>query len=347
MGLGLDFEPAAGRPKPLLCTVMALSLVGEHLHQPDNRATVARLTGELVDKALRGVPEAARIAGAEIHAAATCFLGAPEDALHSALLLRDLSERRFGEQLSVRLSLHLGWLRVRSHSEQGVQAEGGALTTAHGLLDIARNGQVLASRHYRDLVTGLGTGGGVRFESLGRREDREHGQLEVYDVSATRPGLSGPPRDDAHCVVDTEAWAQIETELQQRIGPLARTLVRRLAPRSASEAELRQTIARTLLGADAQAFSPAPRAAPARPVASSDPQATRQIDITPHELMIVEHMVLKFVGRQARSLVMQEMQNVSTCQQLVEALAAHIGHAQQREVFLAAVARALPQRRAS
>ncbi|MDP3251984.1 MAG: hypothetical protein Q8M77_08755 [Hydrogenophaga sp.] len=323
---------------------MALSLVGEHLHQPENRAAVTRLAGELVDKALRGVPASARIATGETPGAATCFLGAPEDALHSALLLRELSVRRFGELLSVRLSLHLGWLRILSQSERSVQAEGGALNTAQSLLDIARNGQVLASRPYRDLVTSLTTGHGVRFESLGRREDRELGEVEVYDVAAIRGALSGPPRDNGHGMLDAEASTQIEAELRDRIGPLARTLVRRLAPLSVSAAELRQTIARALPDAGGPAIGPAPAPPLARPVEATDPHATRQIDVTPHELMIIEHMLLKFVGKRAKTLALQEMHNVSTRQQLVEALAAHIGHAQQREVFLAAVARALPAR---
>ncbi|MDO8278639.1 MAG: hypothetical protein Q7T63_10975 [Burkholderiaceae bacterium] len=344
MGIGLDFGPAAGQPRPLLCTVMALSLVGEHLHQPENRTAVARLTSELVNKALRGVPQSARISTSEAQGAATCFLGAPEDALHSALLLRDLSERRFGELLSVRLCLHLGWLRILSQSEQGVHAEGGALNTAQSLLDIARNGQLLASRPYRDLVTNLTTGHGVRFESLGRREDPEHGELEVYDVAAVRGGLSGPPRDGGHGTLDAEVSTQVEAELRQRIGPLARTLVGRLAPRSASAAELRQTIARALPDAGAQASSPAPARVPARTAPATDPHTTRQIDVTPHELMIIEHMLLKFLGKQARALTLQAMQNASTRQQLIDALAAHIEHPQQREVFLAAVARALPGR---
>lgn len=346
MGLGLDFGPAAGQPRPLLCTVMALSLVGEHLHLPENRAAVTRLTGELVDKALRGVPESARIATDRIDGAATCFLGTPVDALHSALLLRELSERRFGESLSVRLTLHLGWLRILSQSRQGVQVEGGALNTAQSLLAIARNGQVLASRPYRDLVASLITGHGVRFESLGRREDREHGEVEVYDVAAMRGALSVPPSEVGHGTLDADASTQVETELLQRIGPLARALVRRLAPRSVSAAELRQTIARALPDAGGAATRPLPAPTPAlpRPATVADPQATRQIDVTPYELMIIEHMLLKFVGPSAKGLTLQEMQNVATRQQLVDALAAHIAHAQQREVFLAAVARALPQR---
>ena len=83
-------------------------------------------------------------------------------------------------------------------------------------------------------------------------------------------------------------------------------------------------------------------AAPAHSPARSD--ATRQMDITPSELDVIGHTLQRFVGDSAISTMRSEIERCATLHDFVAAVAASIGHPQQREVFLQALQRALPDR---
>ena len=83
-------------------------------------------------------------------------------------------------------------------------------------------------------------------------------------------------------------------------------------------------------------------AAPARSPTRSD--ATRQMDITPSELDVIGHTLERFVGDSALPTLRSEIERCATLHDFVSAVAASIGHPQQREVFLQALQRALPDR---
>jgi hypothetical protein len=84
-------------------------------------------------------------------------------------------------------------------------------------------------------------------------------------------------------------------------------------------------------------------AAPAQAGSRSD--ASRQMDIAPAELDVIEHTLQRFVGASALPLMRSEIERCATLQDFVAAVAGGIGHEQQREVFLQALRRALPERR--
>ena len=84
-------------------------------------------------------------------------------------------------------------------------------------------------------------------------------------------------------------------------------------------------------------------AAPASSPARSD--ATRQMDITPAELDVIGHTLRRFVGDSALPTLQSEIERRATFHDFVSAVAASIGHPQQREVFLQALQRALPDRK--
>jgi hypothetical protein len=83
-------------------------------------------------------------------------------------------------------------------------------------------------------------------------------------------------------------------------------------------------------------------AAPAQAGLRTD--ATRQMDITPSELDVIEHTLQRFVGASALPLMRGEIERCAALPDFVAAVAASIGHPQQREVFLQALRRALPDR---
>jgi len=71
---------------------------------------------------------------------------------------------------------------------------------------------------------------------------------------------------------------------------------------------------------------------------------TRQMDITPEELDVIEHTLERFIGAAALPLMRGAIERCATLQDFAAALAAGIEHPQQREVFLQALGRALPGR---
>ena len=71
---------------------------------------------------------------------------------------------------------------------------------------------------------------------------------------------------------------------------------------------------------------------------------TRQMDIMPAELDVIEHTLERFVGDPALALVSGAIERCTTLQDFVATVAAGIEHPQQREVFLQALSRALPAR---
>jgi class 3 adenylate cyclase len=83
-------------------------------------------------------------------------------------------------------------------------------------------------------------------------------------------------------------------------------------------------------------------AAPAQ--AGSRKDEARQMDITPTELEVIEHTLTRFVGDSALALMRREIERCATLHDFVAAIAGSIEHPQQREVFLQALRRALPER---
>ena len=84
-------------------------------------------------------------------------------------------------------------------------------------------------------------------------------------------------------------------------------------------------------------------AAPAQAARSND--STRQMDITPTELEMIEHTLEHFIGDSALQLMRGAIERCATLQEFVAAIAAGVDHPQQREVLLQALQRALPDRR--
>ena len=78
--------------------------------------------------------------------------------------------------------------------------------------------------------------------------------------------------------------------------------------------------------------------------ASPRTDEARQMDITPSELDVIGHTLERFIGESALPLMRSEIERCATLQDVVAAVAGSIGHPQQREVFLQALQRALPDR---
>ncbi len=378
--------------KNLLCTIMFLDLIGYSVRSVDDQVALKKLFNELIGKALKGVDESSRIAIDTGDGAAICFLGDPEEALHSAMLLRDLLGQRYGSHLSVRVGLHMGPVRVISDINERVNVVGDGINVAQRIMDFAQANQVLVSRAYFDVISRITDDTAGMFQYLGQFGDKHSRLHEVYSVAAGPRGTTrreGPATGYTQTrpvastqTLDPTQLAEVEVELARHIGPLAKVLVRKATPLARSIMDLREALAPSIqepkardmfvsgvqshsysqshpghsqpLARNSQASRPMPLSQPLSQPASrlepsrlepSIPQhSTRQVDIAPEDMAIIEHTLSKFIGPMAKMLIRREVAHSATFKEFVTAVAGNIDHPQQREVFLQALKRALPDR---
>ncbi len=378
---GSPLAASSGPRRNLVCTIMFMDLVGYSVRSVDDQVAIKRLFNELIAKALRGVPEDQRIAIDTGDGCAVCFLGDPEEALHSAMLLRDLIGQRYGTLLSVRIGLHMGPVRVISDINDRVNVVGDGINVAQRIMDFAQGNQLLVSRSYYDVISRITDDTAQLFQYLGPHEDKHARRHEVYSVQPARTRTTqreGPSTGYSQTLpmktikpMDPVAVQEVEQDLARHIGPLARVLVRKAQPLATSLQALREALAPSVPDARArEAFlaGPPPSSHPghsqpvsrtphpvsrsqasqpmplSQPQGPSGPASTRQVDIPPDELAIIEHTLSKFIGPMGRMLVRKEISRCATLKEFVTAVAANIDHPQQREVFLQALKRGLPRR---
>jgi class 3 adenylate cyclase len=238
---------------------MFLDLVGYSARSVDDQVALKKLFLELIAKALKGVPEDTRISIDTGDGAAICFMGDPEEALHSAMLLRDLLGQRYGTHLTARIGLHLGPVRVVSDINDRVNVVGDGINVAQRIMDFAQANQVLVSRSYYDVISRITDDTADLFQYLGQYEDK-HGRLhEIYSVTNGQRGGTGNTKREGPTTgytqtlpiktikpLEPDEVREVEMDLARSIGPLARVLVRKAQPLASTIQALREALAPTI-----------------------------------------------------------------------------------------------------
>ncbi len=237
----------------VLGSVMFLHLLSSSKYPADQQMALRERFKELIGKALKGVAESSRIVMDTGHGIAICFLGDPEEALQSALLLRGLMLQKYGRMLAVRIGLHLGPVRMLHDAHQRVSLVGDGLNVAQRIMDFAQPNQIVVSRAYHDVISRLMDNAAGMFSAMGPHLDKHLRSHEIHAVldQTTRPvpqtpacsGFENTASFAALATLTPEAAANIETELTRSIGPLAKVLVRKALPRIVSAQGLRDLLA--------------------------------------------------------------------------------------------------------
>jgi serine/threonine protein kinase len=264
----------------LLGTIMFLDLVGYSIRSVDDQVAVKKLFTELITKALRGVPEETRIAIDTGDGAAICFMGDPEEALHSAMLLRDLLSQRYGTVLQARIGLHMGPVRIISDINDRVNVIGDGINAAARVMDFAQPNQVLVSRAYYDVISRITDDTDGLFVYQGQFADK-HGRMhEVYAVEHVGQGATattqrgGPSTGYSQTVpvpsepLDEDAVHEIETDLARHIGPLAKVLLKKARAVAVTLDQLREALAPSIQEARAREMFLAGHHGPSQPPSS-------------------------------------------------------------------------------
>ncbi|GAB3472199.1 protein kinase domain-containing protein [Polaromonas eurypsychrophila] len=239
--------------KNVLVTVMFLEMVAYSRHSVEQQAALKERFNDLLSKALKGVPQTSHIVIDSGEGVATCFLGDPEDALQSALLLRGLLLQKYGKMHSVRIGVHLGPIRILSDVNQRVNVVGDGINVAQRIVDFAQPNQIVVSRAYHEVISRITDNAAGIFSPLGPHLDKHLRSHDIYAVldPQSRPAPATLRSSEFENTASfatlssltPEVLVEIESELARSIGPLAKVLLKKALPRVVGAQSLRELLA--------------------------------------------------------------------------------------------------------
>src|SRR5688500_13245122 len=180
--------------RTLVCSVLFLDIVEYskkpvaeqlHLKQAFNRSLAT---------ALEQVPQRDRIILDTGDGAAVTFMGDPEDALFSALTVRNM-----GAEVPVRLGVNLGPVRLVKDLNGQMNIIGDGINVAQRIMSFAEPGQLLVPRSFYEVVSCLSRDYLNLFRHEGSRTDKHVREHEVYSVFGASPQPRRVDVDEAYC----------------------------------------------------------------------------------------------------------------------------------------------------
>ncbi len=183
-----------------------------------------RFNGYLAS-AIKDVPEDERVILDTGDGAATCFLGAPEVAMFTALELWHsllIDEREQQPQLRVRIGINLGPVKLVRDINGAPNAIGDGMNAGQRVMSFAGENQILVSQSYFEVVSRLSDDYKNLFSLKGVETDKHIREHTVYHLSP--PGAQHAPvavktADEATPVAAVAASQQPVTP--QKVAPAA------------------------------------------------------------------------------------------------------------------------------
>ncbi len=166
---------ATGRT--LVTSVLFLDIVGYSKKSVAEQMSVKREFNESLAMSLKPIPAGDRVILDTGDGAAVTFLGNPEDALFSGLMLQRSSE------LPVRMGINLGPVRVVKDLNGQTNILGDGINVGQRVMSFADPGQLLVSRSFYEVVSRLSDQYDNLFTHIGERKDKHVRAHEVYSVN--------------------------------------------------------------------------------------------------------------------------------------------------------------------
>ena len=168
--------------RTLVCSVVFLD-IAEYSKKPvAEQLQLKQSFNGILANALDQVPVRDRIILDTGDGAAIAFLGDPEDALFSAMSIRDSAGA-----LPVRLGVNLGPVRLLKDLNGQMNIIGDGINVAQRVMGFARPGQLLVSRSFYEVVSRLSRDYEKLFFHEGSRTDKHVRAHEVYSVGSGIP----------------------------------------------------------------------------------------------------------------------------------------------------------------
>ena len=169
--------PTKPASSTVICSVVFADLVAYSKGSTGEQIDAKQGFNALLSAALSAIPAKDRITLDTGDGAAICFMGDPEDALYTAMYLRQNAGGN-----SMRIGVHLGPItRFDDNSGQPNQV-GDGINAAQRVMSFAEPGQVVASRSYRDVITCLSREYETLFTFSGARRDKHVREHEIYII---------------------------------------------------------------------------------------------------------------------------------------------------------------------
>lgn len=317
---------------------------------------------EALARAARSVDADSRLIHDTADGAALCLLGQPEDACVVAQRLRKLDFiDGFGDAGGgLKQGINLGPVRVARANSGALDLYGDGLDAARALAELAYPGQVLVSRAYYETVSALGSGTPDGLHNTGQRVEIASRSQEVFELDS-RTGITRRTDDAQPGIANDALTPMLEALLARHIGPMARVLVSRIAPRARAPVQLIEQLALHIpneaqragflieaqrhVAASAAASMPtsAPvsssvsasrRAAPPSGSTSGRTRAAGGRPLDEQVIADIERRLARLIGPMARILVGRALKRTATEQALLEELSRDIPDPVQRAAFL-------------
>jgi class 3 adenylate cyclase len=181
--------------RTLVCSVLFLDIVEYSKKPVAEQLELKQAFNRALATALEQVPQRDRIILDTGDGAAVTFMGDPEDALFSALAVRNMASEVF-----VRLGVNLGPVRLVKDLNGQMNIIGDGINVAQRVMSFADPGQLLVSRSFYEVVSCLSRDYMNLFRHEGSRTDKHVREHEVYSV------VGGAPM--ARRVAQTESMVQ-------------------------------------------------------------------------------------------------------------------------------------------
>lgn len=354
----------------VVCTVLFLDIVAYSKASVNEQYDLKSAFNQMIAGKLAHVPDATRITLDTGDGAAICFMGDPEEVLHTAVdICRTLANQ---DRLRVRMGLHIGPVRILNDLNGRGNVIGDGINVAQRVMSFADSNTLVVSRAFYEVVSCLSDGGERAFRYLGEHRDKHDRAHELYAVVTGEDeggiGDRTMPLNPASITltpngIPTEVVTALEKELARHIGPLAPILVRKARGRASDVAALRELLAQSIGDpAHREAFrkgedkdedtlssgrgnisqrsgnSRSGVSAPGSSIPLSGPGASQRPWLTQETITVLEKQLAKAVGPMARVLVKNEVRKAVDLPGLCQALALHIDQPDQRARFLKDVA---------
>jgi class 3 adenylate cyclase len=168
--------------RTLVCSVLFLD-IAEYSRKPvAEQLQLKQAFNRILGEALEQVATRDRIILDTGDGAAVTFMGDPEDALFSAMAMRDMCGT-----VPVRLGVNLGPVRLVKDLNGQMNIIGDGINVAQRVMSFSRPSQLLVSRSFYEVVSCLSRDYATLFHHEGSRTDKHVREHEVYSVVGGTP----------------------------------------------------------------------------------------------------------------------------------------------------------------
>ncbi len=169
--------------RTLIGSVLFIDIVNYSMSTVPDQLAMKEAFIDLLVEAIQNVAPADRIMVDTGDGAGIAFIGDPEDALFTALSLRDAIESgqvKVGEPGFVRMGINLGPLKVVRDINGHTNMIGDAVNDAQRVMSFSEPGQVLVSHSYYDIISRFSRDYSKLFVHEGMRHDKHVREHEIY-----------------------------------------------------------------------------------------------------------------------------------------------------------------------